>query len=48
MVVTVLSEQLNGLLQTLVVMGKAALVFAVVAAIVGMLWPRSQVPAQST
>jgi MFS family permease len=48
MVVTLLSGQLNGLLQTLVVMGKAALVFAVVAAIVGLLWPRPQVPARST
>ena len=47
MVVTALSGQLNGLLQTLVVMGKASLVFAVLAAGVGLLWPHPQVPAQS-
>jgi hypothetical protein len=47
MVVTLLSEQLNGLLPTLVVMGKAALVFAVLAAVVGLLWPRPQLPVQS-
>jgi MFS family permease len=40
MVVTLLSEQLNGLLPTMVVMGKGALAIAVIAAIAGMLWPR--------
>jgi hypothetical protein len=42
MVVTLLSGLLNGLLPTLVVMGKAALIFAVLAAVVGLLWPRPQ------
>jgi MFS family permease len=48
MVVTVLSGQLNGLLPTLVVMGKAALIFAVLAAVAGLLWPRPQPLAQPT
>jgi hypothetical protein len=38
MVVTLLSKQLNGLLPTLNLMGEAAWVFAVCAAITGTLW----------
>jgi MFS family permease len=48
MVVTLLSERLNGLLPTLVVMGKAALIFAVLAAVAGLLWPRPQPLGQPT
>jgi MFS family permease len=42
MVVTLLSAELNGLLPALVAMGKAALAFAVCAAIAGPVWPRPQ------
>jgi hypothetical protein len=38
MVITLLSKQLNGLLPTLNLMGEAALVFAVSAALVGFVW----------
>jgi MFS family permease len=48
MVVTLLSGRLNGLLPTLVVMGKAALIFAVLAAVAGLLWPRPQPLGQPT
>jgi len=48
MVVTLLSGRLNGLLPTLVVMGKAALIFAVLAAVAGLLWRRPQPLAQPT
>jgi hypothetical protein len=47
MVVTLLSGKLNGLLPALVLMGKAALAFAVLSSVVG-LWPRPQVTAQSS
>jgi MFS family permease len=47
MVVTLLSSQLNGLLPTLVVMGKSALAFAVLAAVAGLLWPRPRLVALS-
>jgi MFS family permease len=45
MVVTLLSHLLGGLLPTLAVMGKAILVFAVIAAVAGMVWPKSASPA---
>lgn len=38
MVVTLLSEHLNGLLPTLVVMGKAIIIFAAIAAVAGSVW----------
>jgi MFS family permease len=41
MVVTLLSHLLGGLLPTLAVMGKAILAFAVIAAVAGMVWPKS-------
>lgn len=44
MVVTLLSHLLGGLLPTLSVMGKALLVFAVIAAAAGMLWPKHEMP----
>jgi MFS family permease len=40
MVVTLLSKQLGGLLPTLALMGKAILVFAVIAAVTGVIWRR--------
>jgi MFS family permease len=40
MVVTLLSHLLGGLLPTLAVMGKAILVFAVIAAVTGVVWPK--------
>jgi sugar phosphate permease len=48
MVVTFLSARLNGLLPALVVMGKAALIFALLAAVAGLLWPRPQPLGQPT
>jgi MFS family permease len=42
MVVTLLSKQLGGLLPTLAVMGKAILVFAVIAAVTGVIWRRHE------
>jgi MFS family permease len=45
MVVTLLSHLLGGLLPTLAVMGKAILVFAVLAAVAGVIWPKSAAPA---
>jgi MFS family permease len=45
MVVTLLSHLLGGLLPTLAVMGKAILVFAVIAAVAGMVWPTPAAPA---
>jgi hypothetical protein len=44
MVVTLLSHLLGGLLPTLVAMGKAILIFAVIAAAAGMRWPRTKPP----
>jgi len=40
MVVTLLSKQLGGLLPTLGLMGRAALIFAVIAGVAGILWRR--------
>jgi len=48
MVVTFLSARLNGLLPALVVMGKAALIFALLAAVAGLLWPRPEPLGQPT
>jgi MFS family permease len=48
MVVTLLSHLLGGLLPTLAVMGKAILVFAAIAAVAGMVWPKSVSPAVQT
>lgn len=45
MVVTLLSHLLGGLLPTLFMMGKAILVFAVIAAAAGMLWRKHELPA---
>jgi predicted MFS family arabinose efflux permease len=44
MVVTLLSHLLGGLLPTLAVMGRAILVFAVIAAVAGLLWPKPASP----
>jgi hypothetical protein len=44
MVVTLLSRHLDGLLPTLAVMGKAILVFAVVAAVAGVAWRKPASP----
>jgi hypothetical protein len=44
MVVTLLSRQLDGLLPTLAVMGKAILVFAVLAAVTGAAWRKRASP----
>jgi MFS family permease len=44
MVVTLLSHLLGGLLPTLAVMGKAILVFAVIAALAGMVWRKPAAP----
>jgi MFS family permease len=45
MVVTLLSHLLGGLLPTLSVMGKAILVFAVIAAVSGVIWGKHGLPA---
>ncbi len=45
MVVTLLSHLLGGLPPTLAVMGKAILVFAVLAAVAGVVWPKPASPA---
>ena len=44
MLVTLLSKQLGGLLPTLGLMGEAALVFAVAAGLMGILWRRAALP----
>jgi MFS family permease len=44
MVITLLSKQLGGLLPTLSLMGKFALVFAVMAGAIGLAWPRPSHP----
>jgi flagellar motor component MotA len=40
MVVTLLAKELNGLLPTFALMGKAALAFGIIAGIVGLVWRR--------
>jgi len=45
MVVTLINHLLGGLLPTLTVMGRAILVFAVIAAVAGLVWPKPTSPA---
>jgi hypothetical protein len=44
MVITLLSKQLGGLLPTLAVFGRAALAFAMIAAVAGVVWQRQAPP----
>jgi MFS family permease len=48
MVITLLSKQLGGLLPTMAVFGRAALVFAVIAAAAGIVWQRQRPPQSSS
>ncbi len=47
MVVTLLSHVFGGLLPTLIVMGRSILVFAGIAAVAGLMWPKAAAPVPS-
>ena len=47
MVVTLLSHVFGGLLPTLAVMGRSMLVFAAIAALTGLMWPKAAAPVPS-